>query len=117
MKKLIVVLLLCGAAFAQQRHGVVLTWSASTTAGVDHYKVYRSLTSGSGYSLMGIVPASQTTFTNGSNPDGTPLISGQTYCYVTTALQGQEESTASNEFCATIPTPPASPSNLSGTVF
>ena len=101
MKTLLAILLLSASAFA---HSVTLTWRAPVTGPPpDHYKVYRSLTSGSGYVLMGEVAATQLGFVNGSNPDGSPLIEGTTYFYVVTSVAGTAESPTSNEVPATIP--------------
>lgn len=107
MFKRILKLLLCAfilsvPSFASS---VTLHWTASITPNVDHYKVYRALVSGGPYTLMGIVTADKLTFTNGSNPDGSPLVEGQTYCYVATAMLGSKESIKSNEKCVTITTP------------
>jgi len=115
LKKLLVVLLLSASAFA---HSVTLTWRAPVTGNPpDHYKVYRSLTSGSGYVLMGIVPSNQLGFVNGSNPDGTPLVEGQMYCYIATSVAGSTESNPSQpEVCVTIPitTGVQAPTNFTG---
>ena len=101
IKQLLAVLLLSASAFA---HSVTLTWKAPVTGTPpDHYKVYRSLTSGSGSQLMGVVPASQNGFVNGSNPDGSPLVEGTTYFYIATSVAGTAESPASNEVSVTIP--------------
>ena|ERR1700690_4308242 len=116
-KKSLVVLLLSASAFA---HSVTLKWQAPVTGPApDHYKVYRSLTSGSGYVLMGSVPATSLSFVNGSNPNGTPLVEGQQYCYVVTSLSGTAESVNSNEVCVTVPvttTTVQPPTNLTGVV-
>ena len=102
MKQFLVILLLSASAFA---HSVTLTWKAPVTGPPpDHYKVYRSLTSGSGYVLMGVVTSNQLGFVNGSNPDGSPLAEGQLYCYVATSVAGTNESSPSQpEVCVTIP--------------
>ena len=110
------ILLLSVSAFA---HSVTLRWKAPVTGTPpDHYKVYRSLVSGSGYSLMGEVPNTSLGFINGSNPDGSPLVEGQNYCYVATSIAGTTESIPSNEICVVIPvtTGVQAPSNLTGVV-
>jgi hypothetical protein len=117
MKKLLLFLLLSLPAFGA--HSVTLHWTAPVTGTPpDHYKVYRSLTSGSGYVLMGEIPASATGFVNGSNPNGTPLTEGVTYFYVVTSVAGTAESSPSNEVPATITvtTGVQAPSNLTGVV-
>lgn len=99
-------LLLCCLLFSLPAfaHSVTLSWKApSTGSAPDHYKIYRSLTNGSGYILMGTVPATQLSFVNGSNPDGTPLVEGTTYYYVATTIVGTLESSNSNQVSATIP--------------
>jgi hypothetical protein len=118
IKQLLVVFLLASSALA---HTVTLKWNAPTTGPApDHYKVYRSLTSGSGYVIMGTVPATSLGFVNGSNPNGTPLVEGQQYCYVvTSAVSGSPDSINSNEICVTVPvttTTVQPPSNLTGVV-
>jgi hypothetical protein len=116
MKKLLLFLLLSLPAWA---HSVTLHWTAPVTGTPpDHYKVYRSLTSGSGYVLMGEIPASATGFVNGSNPNGTPLVEGTTYYYVVTSIAGTAESGPSNEVACPIPITAGvqAPSNLTGVV-
>ncbi len=73
-----------GAAAAQ--HRVALSWTPSTTSSVVGYNVYRG--------------TSDTTYTDNS------VQAGQTYVYVTTAVDGSgKESTNSNQALAVIPTP------------
>lgn len=88
---------LVGAGVAPTPHTVQLSWTASTTPGVT-YNVYRSATSGAGYSLIagGVTPLMYT---------DTNVVSGSTYYYVTTAFDGTSESTYSNQASAVIPTP------------
>ncbi|PYT68404.1 MAG: hypothetical protein DMG39_21320 [Acidobacteria bacterium] len=77
---------------------VTLTWTASTTATVVSYNVYRSLVSGSGYVKIGSVNAVAANFTDLS------VASGTTYYYVVTAVgPGNAESVFSNEVSATTP--------------
>jgi Abnormal spindle-like microcephaly-assoc'd, ASPM-SPD-2-Hydin len=88
---------LSGIATAPVTHSVALNWTASTST-VSGYNVYRSTTSGSGYtkvnpSLVGGVSYSDTSVANGT-----------TYYYVTTAVDGSgNESSYSNEAQAIIP--------------
>ena len=115
LRLILMLMLFVAPAFAA--HKVSLTWTGSvvdaTHPAPDHYKVYRSLVSGSGYVLMGIVPSTQLSFINGSNPDGTPLVEGQMYCYVVrAALAGSSDSGNSNEACVVIPVTPAPPTNV-----
>ena len=84
-----------GAAAAQ--HSVALSWTASTSSVVG-YNVYRSTTGGS-YSKISALNAS-TSYTDNS------VQAGQTYTYVTTAVDGSgKESANSNQALALIPTP------------
>src|ERR1700675_2083824 len=85
-----------GNGVAQAQHTVVLSWNASTSA--TGYNIYRSGTSGSGYARVN------------SGPDGvlsysdTSVQNGQTYFYVTTAVDGSgQESAYSSEVSAVIP--------------
>lgn len=117
LKQSLVILLLSASALA---HSVTLKWQAPVTGPApDHYRVYRSLVSGSGYQIMGSVPATSLSFVNGSNPNGTPLVEGQQYCYVVTSVAGTAESGNSNEVCVTVPvttTTVQAPGNLTGVV-
>ncbi len=84
-------------------HSVTLHWTASTTATVTHYAVYRATVSGGPYTYLGFTTG--TSYINGKNPDGTPLVEGQTYYYVVvayTATKG-EFSVDSNEANVAIP--------------
>jgi hypothetical protein len=84
-----------GAAAAQ--HSVALSWTASTSSVVG-YNVYRSTTGGS-YSKISALNAS-VSYTDHS------VQNGQTYTYVTTAVDGSgKESANSNQVMAVIPTP------------
>ncbi len=115
LKTLLAILVLSASAFA---HSVTLHWKAPVTGTPpDHYKVYRSLVSGSGYQLLGIVPATSLGFVNGSNLDGSPLVEGQMYCYIATSMAGTTESSPSQpEVCVTIPitTGVQAPTNFTG---
>jgi len=88
---------LSGSGVVPVPHTVSLSWTASTST-VNGYNVYRSTTSGTGYtkltaSLVSVVSYSDSTVVNGT-----------TYYYVTTAVDGGgNESTFSNEAVAVIP--------------
>jgi hypothetical protein len=88
---------LSGSGVVGVTHSVNLSWTASTST-INGYNVYRSTTSGSGYtkltgSLVSVVSYSDST-----------VVSGTTYYYVTTAVDGSgDESTYSNEAVAVIP--------------
>ena len=85
-----------GNGVAQAQHTVVLSWNASNSA--TGYNIYRSATSGSGYARVN------------SGPDGvlsysdTTVQNGQTYFYVTTAVDAAgQESAYSSEVSVLIP--------------
>jgi fibronectin type 3 domain-containing protein len=79
---------------------VSLTWTASTSSNVTGYNVYRGPTSGGPYTSLTGSPVSSTSYTD------TAVQSGQTYYYVTTAVDSDgNESTYSNQAQAVVPTP------------
>jgi hypothetical protein len=81
-------------------HSVDLSWTASTSSGVAGYNVYRGSQSGGPYTLV-----NSSVITGSSFTDST-VVSGSTYFYVTTAVDGSlVESTYSNEAQAVIPIP------------
>lgn len=91
-------------------HSVTFSWTAPATGPApDHYSVYRSTTTGTGYVLLATVPATQLSFTNGSNPNGTPLVEGTTYFYVVTSVVGGVQSANSNEVKGPIPVTTTTP--------
>jgi hypothetical protein len=80
-----------------QAHSATLSWTASTST-VSGYNVYRGTVSGGPYTLVNSSLVSQQTFTD------SVVQSGQTYFYVTTAVDGSgNESVYSNEVQAAIP--------------
>jgi hypothetical protein len=88
---------LSGTGVSQVQHSVQLNWtsSSSTVAG---YNVYRTATSGSGYSLVSGSLVSLDSFSDSA------VQSGQTYYYVATAVDGSgNESSYSNEAQAIVP--------------
>jgi len=88
---------LAGNGAAPASHTVSLTWDAPGTT-VNGYNVYRSTTSGSGYSKINSALVSLAGFTDIS------VQSSTTYYYVTTALDASNnESGYSNEAQAIIP--------------
>lgn len=81
-------------------HAAILTWTASTTPNVT-YNVYRAAASAGPYTLVNSSSISATTFTD------TSVQAGQTYYYVTTAVDGNNNQSAysSPPAQATIPSP------------
>lgn len=81
-------------------HSASLSWTASTSSGVTGYYVYRSTTSGSGYSKLNSSAVAATSYTDSS------VTAGVTYYYVVTALNSSgAESSYSAQASATVPTP------------
>jgi fibronectin type 3 domain-containing protein len=88
---------LSGTGVVSVPHTVSLSWTASTSA-VSGYNVYRSTTSGSGYTKLTASLVSPVNYTDSS------VVNGTTYYYVTTAVDGTgTESAYSNEAVAVIP--------------
>jgi hypothetical protein len=78
-------------------HSVALFWNPSTSV-VAGYRVYRSLQSGSFYTLI------TATLVPGTSFEDLAIEKGKTYYYVVTAVDAQlNESAYSNEVFATIP--------------
>ena len=89
---------LTGSGAAAPQHSVALGWNPSTSSVVG-YNVYRSTTTGGPYSRITSMNA-DTSFTDSA------VQAGQTYFYVTTAVDGSgKESAHSNQTQASIPTP------------
>jgi hypothetical protein len=88
---------LSGTGVAPVSHSVVLNWNASTSTVVG-YNVYRSTTSGSGYTLINSGLIAALTYQDNN------VQSGATYYYVATAVDASgNESTDSNQSTAVIP--------------
>ncbi|MBN1766242.1 MAG: hypothetical protein JW860_13360 [Sedimentisphaerales bacterium] len=90
---------------------VDLDWNDNSEPDLSHYNMYRSTTSGSGYSQIA-------TDVSGSSYDDNTAANGTTYYYVVTAVDTEDsESGFSNEASATPQdaTPPAAPTSLSAT--
>jgi Abnormal spindle-like microcephaly-assoc'd, ASPM-SPD-2-Hydin len=93
-----VVQALSGTGAAAPQHSVALTWNPSSSTVVG-YNIYRGTASGGPYSKINSLNA-DTTYSDSS------VQSGQTYFYVTTAVDGSgRESANSNQTQAVIPTP------------
>jgi hypothetical protein len=89
---------LTGSGAAAPQHSVALNWNPSTSSVVG-YNVYRGTTTGGPYSRITSMNA-DTSFTDSA------VQAGQTYFYVTTAVDGSgKESAHSNQTQAAIPTP------------
>ena len=87
-----------GTGTAPKQHTVDLTWTASPEA--VGYNIYRSIVSGSQYTMINSSLDSTTAY-----PDST-VVSGQTYYYVATAVDSNGiESGYSNQTQAIIPNP------------
>ena len=81
-------------------HSVSLSWTASSSPQVAGYNVYRTITSGSGYTLLNKSPITATSYTDQTVNGGT------TYYYVSTAISTSgAESSYSNQTSVTIPNP------------
>jgi hypothetical protein len=81
-------------------HSVSLGWTASASANVAGYNVYRSSTSGGPFTKLNSSLVITTSFTDSS------VLGGQNYYYVTTAVDtGNNESIDSNQAQAAIPSP------------
>ncbi|MDQ1410671.1 MAG: hypothetical protein QOJ41_2406 [Acidobacteriaceae bacterium] len=85
-----------GNGVTQTQHTVMLSWNASNSA--TGYNVYRSATSGSGYARV------NSGLDGALNYSDTSVQNGQTYFYVTTAVDALgQESAYSSEVSALIP--------------
>ena len=91
---------LTGNGTAAPQHTVALSWDASTSAGVVGYNVYRGSVSGGPYAKINSALEASPAYTDNT------VSAGQTYYYVTTAVDGSgNESGYSNQAQAVIPTP------------
>ena len=77
-----------------------LTWTASVSAGVTGYKVYRSTANGGPYALVSLTPVVGTAYVDSA------IQGGLTYYYVVTAIDaGSNESAYSTQATAVVPSP------------
>ena len=84
-------------ATPQQAHSATLSWTASTST-VSGYNVYRGTVNGGPYTLINL------SLVTGLGYTDTTVLSGVTYYYVTTAVDGSGvQSLDSNQVIATIP--------------
>jgi hypothetical protein len=78
-------------------HSIVLTWAASTSAGITGYDVYRGTAAGGPYTLLITTPDPSTSYTDNT------VQSGQTYYYVVTSVDSANvQSAYSNAVSATV---------------
>jgi hypothetical protein len=81
-------------------HSVALSWTASTSSTVTGYNVYRGAVSGGPYTKLTASPVTAVAYTDFA------VQAGQTYYYVTTAVDGSgNESAYSNQAQAVVPSP------------
>jgi hypothetical protein len=91
---------LTGTGVPPALHSVALSWTASTSQNVIGYNIYRGIKSGGPYSKINSVLNASTLYTD------TTVVDGQTYYYVTTAVNSSnQESAHSNQVQAVIPGP------------
>ncbi len=89
-----------GTGTPPPQHSVNLSWTASNSQNISGYNIYRGVKSGGPYSKINPVLNASTLYTD------TTVSDGQTYYYVTTAVNSSnEESTYSNQATAVIPSP------------
>jgi len=82
------------------KHSVTLSWLPSTSVGVIGYNVYRGTVSGGPYTKLNSLLLVVTTYTD------TTVQAGQTYYYVTTAVNSEgTQSAYSNQAKAVVPFP------------
>ncbi|MGB6776936.1 MAG: choice-of-anchor D domain-containing protein [Terriglobales bacterium] len=87
-----------GTGTAQTQHTVDLSWTASADA--VGYNIYRGTVSGGPYTMINSSLDGTTAYTDNT------VVSGQTYYYVTTAVDSEsQESGYSNQAQAIVPTP------------
>lgn len=80
------------------RHSVTLSWASSATSGIKGYNIYRGTISGGPYTRLDSSPVAGTSYTDAT------VEGGETYYYVTTAIDSEgAESANSNEAAAVIP--------------
>jgi hypothetical protein len=80
-------------------HSVSLTWTASSSGNIAGYNVFRSTTSGGAYTQINTSLVTTMPYVD------TNVTAGQTYYYVTTAVDtGNNQSAYSNQAQATVPT-------------
>jgi invasion protein IalB len=81
----------------QVSHSAALSWTASTSSGVNGYNVFRGIVSGGPYTQLNSSLVSGTSYTDSS------VTAGTTYYYVVTAVASGVQSADSNQATAVIP--------------
>jgi len=99
MKNLLLLLLISLGLFAQEKHGVYLTWSDPSNPPGTTYTLYRATGLCSGSPVFNKIATALTA----KSYDDTTIIPGN-YCYVVTATFQGSESAYSNSVLAPIPT-------------
>jgi hypothetical protein len=87
-----------GSSTEPETHTVDLSWSASSSSGLAGYNVYRSVSSGSGYSKMNSSPITATSYADNTVKSDTDY-----YYEVTAVTTAGVESKPSNQMSADIP--------------
>lgn len=91
---------LSGTCLTGVPHSASLNWTASTSSNVTGYNVYRATQSGGPYTKLTSSPVAGTSYTD------VTVQAGQTYYYVTTAVDSSSnESVYSNQATAAVPSP------------
>lgn len=81
-------------------HSATLNWTASTSSNLAGYHVYRSTVANGPYTKLTTTPVAGTSYTD------ITVVAGQTYYYVTTAVDASNtQSVYSNQATAVVPTP------------
>jgi hypothetical protein len=79
------------AVAAASAHSVMLKWTASPSSGVSGYNVYRSKTTGTGYTKINSSRVSGLTYTDAT------VVNGVTYYYVTTSVNASGDESSYSE--------------------
>ena len=87
---------------------VVLSWTASLSANVLYYRIYRGFQTGGPYQLIG--QSKTRTYTDITNPNQ------QNAYYVVSAVTADGESAYSSEYAAVAPSQPSAPTSILATI-
>ncbi|MEI8061657.1 MAG: hypothetical protein WCG99_05230 [Candidatus Berkelbacteria bacterium] len=85
------------AAYAPANQGVSVTWTASKTADITGYYIYRSTTSGKNYTKVGTVAKNILQYVDGT------AVKSMTYYYMARAYKDSSQSVNSNEAKVDVP--------------